>query len=123
MEPITVVRLLRELILLRDWQRVQNQLDLLHVRAIARALAGLERDLLLSTFELLPAGRRCAVFAHLDNREQLLVLELIGQHEAWRIVRGLLPGHRQALLRSLPRRTLFSANDNDLATQAAAGQH
>ncbi|MCC5809611.1 MAG: hypothetical protein JJU06_04480 [Ectothiorhodospiraceae bacterium] len=123
MEPIAVVRLLRELILLRAWQRVQSQLDLLHVRAIAHALSDLDRELLLSTFELLPASRRCGVFAHLGRREQIILLELIDQREAWRIVQGLLPAHRQALLRSLPKAALFAGAADKVAFPLAVGHN
>lgn len=100
MEPRTVLRLLRELILLGRWEQVGEQLDLLHVDAIGQTLTGLDRVRLERAFTLLPAARRPAVFARLGGIEQRLLLDALDTQRARRIVRGLLPEHRQALLQS-----------------------
>ncbi|MCP1676719.1 Mg/Co/Ni transporter MgtE [Natronocella acetinitrilica] len=91
------IRLLREYIQMRRWSAVATQMDLLHVEAVARAISGLERSLLRGAFAQLPYQRRSAVFAHLDPASQAGVLSSVGQDRARRIVRGLLPEHRQAL--------------------------
>jgi len=100
MEPRTVLRLLRELILLGRWEQVGEQLDLLHVDAIGQTLIGLDRTRLERAFALLPAARRPAVFARLGRNEQRLLLDALDAHRARRMIRGLLPEHRQALLQS-----------------------
>jgi Mg/Co/Ni transporter MgtE len=102
MDPRNALRLLREWILLGRWGQVAEQLDLLHVDAIGRALIGLDQARLIRTFNLLPATRRPAVFARLAAQEQAVLLESLGRQGVRRIVRGLLPEHRHALLRSHP---------------------
>jgi len=102
MDPRNALRLLREWILLGRWGQVAEQLDLLHVDAIGRALIGLDQTRLVHAFNLLPAARRPAVFARLTAQEQALLLEGLGPQGVRRIVRGLLPEHRHALLNSRP---------------------
>ena len=101
MEPIKTIRLLRELIQRQAWSAVAGQMDLLHVDAVAYAMTGLDRALLKEAFARLPYQRRSAVFAHLDASAQQAVLNAVGPDKARRIIRGLLPEHRRALLKSV----------------------
>ncbi len=103
MAPMTATRLLQEMILLEHWPQVSVQLDLLPSHGIATCLTGLSGAQLDAVFGQLPSSRRPAVFAHLRQREQDLLLDTMEAASARKLLRGLLPEHQQALLRSSPK--------------------
>ena len=99
MAPITASRLLREMILLEQWQQVAVQLDLLPSHAVARCLSGLNGRQLMAVFAELPVGRHPAVFAHMATEEQALLLAGLAPGSVRRLLRGLLPEHRAGIQR------------------------
>ena len=123
MENVREIRLLRELITHGLWDEVADTCARMYVQDIAEALSGVQDEALPKAFMILPEDQHAGVFAYIELPVQHRLLEMLDDEAGRKLMAGLSPDDRTALLQSVNKEEaeqllrLLSADDMRVALE------